>query len=242
MKVFSGVPAVLCAFAAFAAAPHRTNWELKEFTWVKLVPAEAPAAPAQHPAQLDAEALRRGLRAVRFGEEALFEAKEVDLLVKPLLEAFAVADPGEDLVLLSTSRRGGGFLNPSFGVTARLFVEGGKVQVIVRDARLDFVDRYRVRGDWPEFVYGSRAQEGKVVLKGEGLASRRGDWVEFPAVPYAAPAPVLPGFKGAPPPEPKAVPAEGPEARLRALKRLRDENLITEDEYQKKRQEILKSL
>ncbi len=240
MKVYAGVSMVLCGLAAFAAAPHRTNWEMKEFTWVKLVPAEAGAAPSQHPAQLDGEVLRRGLKAIRFGEEALFEGREVDQLVKPLLEAFAVADPGEDLVLLSTGRRGGGFLNPSFGVTARLFVQGGKVQVIVRDTRLDFVDRYRVRGEKPEFVYGSRAQAGSAALKGEGLASRRGDWVEFPAVPAAAPAAVLPGFQGAP--EPRAVPAEGPEARLRALKRLREENLITEDEYQAKRQEILKNL
>ncbi|BDU72442.1 SHOCT domain-containing protein [Mesoterricola silvestris] len=239
MKVLAGLP-VLCAVAALAAAPHRTNWELKEFTWVKLVPAEGGAAPSQHPVALDAEALRRNLRALRFEEGALFEAKEVDQLVKPLLEAFAVADPGEDLVLLSTGRRGGGFLNPAFGVTARLFVEGGKVQMIVRDARLDFVDRFRVRGDKPEFTYGSRTDAGKAAITGEGLASRRADWVEFPAVPYAAPAPVLPGFQGAA--EPRAAPAEGPEARLRALKRLRDENLITEDEYQKKRQEILKSL
>lgn len=238
MKLVSGVSAaVMCA--VLGAAPHRTNWELKEFTWVKLVPAEKGAAAAEHPAKLDGEALRRCLRAIRCGDESLFEAREADQLVKPLLEAFAVAEPGEDLVLLSTGRRGGGFMNPSFGVTARLFLEGGKVQVIVRDARLDFVDRYRVRGEKPEFVYGSRTQAGSAKIAGEGLASRRSDWVEFPAVPYVAPAAVLPGFQGAPAP---AAPAETPETRLRALKRLREENLITEEEYQKKRQEILKSL
>jgi hypothetical protein len=49
-----------------------------------------------------------------------------------------------------------------------------------------------------------------------------------PAVPTAAPAP--------------ATPSPTAEERLRALKRLRDDNLITEEEFLRKRQEILKEL
>ena len=43
--------------------------------------------------------------------------------------------------------------------------------------------------------------------------------------------------------EAAAVPAQGdPEKRLELLKRLYDKGLITSDEYQKKRQEILQGL
>jgi hypothetical protein len=45
----------------------------------------------------------------------------------------------------------------------------------------------------------------------------------------------------APPPAPAAAPAD-PAERLRRLKDLRDKGLITADEYEKKRQEILKGL
>ena len=234
MRLVPALPALfLCACAALAAAPHQTSWEIREFTWVKLAPREPGAPVNEHPAALDLQALRRNLAGLRIGDEALFETKELEGLLRPLQEALSLAGPDEDVLLLSTNRRGGGFMNTAFGVTARLFVQGGKVNLIVHDARMDFVDRVRARELTPVFKYGSRSGAGPVVLTGSGLASRRPDWVTFPVVQASAAAEAS---------EAGAASGEDLEKRLRTLKRLRDENLISEEEFQAKRKAILGSL
>jgi len=251
--------ALLCACAAMAAGSHRTTWELSNYTWVKLVSVEKGADPVQHPALLDAGELRRNLARITIGEETLFEAKELETLLKPIQEAFSSARPDEEVVLLSTNRRGAGILATAYGVTARLFVQGGMVNVLVHDTRMDFVNRARANDMVPFFVYGSRASASSAVLG--GLTARRADWVVFPVAvapapvreviaaplsnPEAAPVPVMPTVVPPvvpPAAKPAATVPENQEARLRTLKRLREQNLITEDEYQKKRKEILESL
>lgn len=243
MRPIALVPVVaLCACAAQAEGARRTRWEVRDFTWVKLVPREKGAEPSSHPAPLDREALKRGLGDLRSEGEALFDPKELNELLNPLQEAFAAARPEEDLVLLSTHRRGAGFMGPALAVTARLFVAGGKVNVIVHDARLDFMDRALARDQAPSFVYGSRTEPSKVILTG-AYASKRGDWAAFPAV---APAPAAEPSRPPAPwdvktPDPGGA-AGTPEQRLRNLNRLREQNLITEEEYQRKRKEILDTL
>lgn len=257
LRALCGASAALVALQG-AEAP-RWQWKLREFTWVKRQAAEKGAPPNTHPASISAESLARELGAVQFKSGAglgpLFTKEELAPLVGPLQEALSVAGPGDDLCLLSTDRRGGSFLNTSFGVTARLFVADGALNVIVHDARLDFMDRFRATGYLAEFNYGSRQAPGTVDLKaGEGML-RRSDWLRIPLdrlqaappTPKAAPAPaaerlVLPAE---PVPVPKARDAkffEEQEQRLRALKRLRDESLISEEEYQRKRKEILEAM
>lgn len=259
--------ALIPTLPARAAEPGRTQWKLSNFTWVKRVPSE-PGAPAnEHPAKLSETALLGALGAVQFQAEGadapLFTPEELGPLAKALHEAFANAQPSEDLILLSTQRRGGHFMDPALSVTARLFVRGGALNLMVHDARLDFMDRYSADRTLPTFVYGSRKAPASVSLQAEGATRLRPDWLALPlsgaaarpaAVSASAPAAALPASVSAPAPvpAPSASPAgghprdeafyEAQSLRLKALKRMRDENLISEAEYQEKRQEILKTL
>jgi hypothetical protein len=185
------------------------------------------------------------------------------------VQALALAVPGDDVLLLSSYRREGGILGAPKAVTARIFVQGGSLQMIVHDARHDFYDLYRGTYVQPKFTYGSRAAAGTAVLQSPGATNRRPDWISIPlqgpATPAAAPAPIQPMPLQAAPlqaaPAPAAPPLVAPvaappaprkaldpasaddiERRLETLKRLRDKNLITEDEYQQKRKEILQLL
>lgn len=254
---------VLCAAAAagaLATAPapdHRRTWELNQVTWVKLVPREKDAPLNAHPAKVDPAALRRQLEGILIpadpGEETLFVKEELAALVGPICEALGVAGSDEDLVLLSSYRRGVGFMSPQLGITARMFVQDGKLNVIVKETRLDFVGRYVMSNDKPIFQYGSRKSQGPARLRGTGVQPKRHDWIVLPvpaagpaavpAVHAVAPQPTAPvTVKPAPGPAPVPEPATSTEQRLRTLKRLRDENLISEEEHQQKRREILKEL
>jgi len=248
--------------AALASEPDQTQWRLANFTWLKLVPAE-PGAPANaHPATFSDEALVAALGPVQATVEGqsvpLFAKDELKGLARPLREALALAKPGDDLILLSTFKRGGGFMEMPVGLTARLFVADGALHLIVHDARLTFMDRYSADRTLPTFVYGSRAAASGVTLEAPHATRRRADWLSFPLAPAPAPA-AAPVSAPAPAPAPAVTPVAAPpkaptpaardeafyEAqaqRLRALKKLRDENLLSEAEYQAKRDAILKTL
>jgi hypothetical protein len=241
--------------AARAAEPGQTQWKLASFTWVKRVPSEPGAPTNAHPAELTSEAIAAALGAVLVAVEGqtlpLFAKDELAGLTKALREAFAQALPGEDLILLSSHRRGGRFMDPSQGLTARLFVREGALNLIVHDARLDFMDRYSADRTLPTFAYGSRKEAAGTSLQAAGATRLRSDWLALPLA-AAAPTPTLtpaPATAPAPmvAPATVAVPRdtafyEAQAQRLKALKRLRDENLISEAEYQEKREAILKTL
>ncbi|WP_243317633.1 SHOCT domain-containing protein [Geothrix paludis] len=248
--------------SASALDEGRTQWKLANFTWVSRVPAEAGAVANGHPAQVSQAVLQKALGAVVAqvdgADTPLFEPKEAAALAKALEEALAAARPSEDLVLLSTQRRGGHFMDPALAVTARLFVKAGALNLIVHDARLDFMDRYSADRTLPTFAYGSRTAGTAVSLKAEGATNLRSDWLALPLAPVApaattlapTPASALAPGSAASAPQATASAAAKPDQdfydlqyqRLKALKRLRDENLISEVEYQEKRQAILKTL
>lgn len=251
---------LLLALAPAAMAGSQTTWSLSRFTWVKRVAAE-PGAPANaHPASLSPEALQAALGPVQAQVEGqaipLFAMDELQALSKALSQALALAQPGEDLVLLSTNKRGGSFMEKAVGVTARLFVREGALNLIVRDARLDFMDRYLANDTpLPEFTYGSRKAASAATLQAPQATRLRPDWLTLslavmPAAAATAPvaAPVVAPAPAAPLPAPASEPAgprdaayyEAQTLRLKALKRLRDDNLISEAEYQEKRAAILK--
>jgi len=249
----------LCPLTLSATGPEKTHWNLGEFSWVKRVPAESGAVPNAQPISLSAEgiqALLGPLRAVVDGqEESLFTRDELKGLTSALSEALALAQPGEDLVLVSSVRRGRTFSRAE-GLTARLFVQDGALQIIVHDARLAFMDRWLEETIQPTFVYGSRQMASETVLQASGATRRRPDWLALPLAlvqprtPAPAPAPISPLVSAAPPAQAVApIPAtqeaatyEAKAQRLRNLKRLREENLISETEYQEKREAILKTL
>ena len=183
--------------------PEKKVWQIGEFTSVQRVPREAGSAPNQHPALVQIEGLRQALGAMRLDvggkPEPLFGNDELTELVEPLRQALSVAGPGDDLLLLSTDRRGQGFLAPQLGLTARLFVQGDQLNLIVRDARLDFVSIYlgTNRNVLQTFTYGSRTMVGSAKLQSVSGSSKRADWMLIPmgaaavtaTAPVAAPAP-----------------------------------------------------
>lgn len=258
------------AKASDSAKPdaRRRTWTLHEFTAIRLVPREPGSAANQHPAQLEAEALRQQLGQVRFvvgsGTQALFAGDELGELIEPLIEAFGNATPDDDLLLLSTSRRGAGLLSQPLGITARLFVQGGQLQLLVNDARYEFFNEYKGTGKAPQFSFGSRTKAGQVALRSAAGSNARPDWLVLPtslqaaaaAAPPAPPAPPLAGTPKTVAPAPAAPAAaaqpalrprdpgfaEEVEQRLITLKRLRERGLISEEEYQQKRREILQAL
>lgn len=261
--------------AQFQVDGARRIWRIGEFTTVERVPIEASAAPNQHPVRVTAEALRwqlGGIRTTVDGKNmALFAGDEINDLAEPLSQAFAAAGPGDDVVLISSSRRGASFLTNVTAVTARLFVQDGGLQLIVSEVRQEFVRDYIASRSEPKFVYGSRLKASKANVTHSSATSPRADWlvlgtglpgaapaatvpaVASPAVAApAAPTAVAPVAAGARPAVPAAAPAAAAptleplqteaEHRLATLKRLRDRGLISEEEFQEKRKDVLKQL
>lgn len=248
------VPVAAQAAADASVSQRAREWRIHELTVVRLAPREPGSdAPNAHPATVAPEVLRRALGSittvVRGRTENLFSNDELDDLVGPLVQALAAAGPGQDVELLSTARRHGNFLSTPYGVTARLFVGEEGLNLIVHDARLDFFHAYRATKVLPRFQHGSRAQAGPSAVASPQGQARRADWLVFSLQPaVAAPAAVaVPAV--APGPAAAAVPArrderfyEEQEQRLRGLQRLREQGLITEEELQRKRREILQLL
>lgn len=230
-----------------AREPGQTGpvaWKVAEFSAVRLVPIEPAAAPNQHPAALEPEQLRGPLAAIRVNAggrspEPLFSRDELDELLPTIVTALQGAQPDQDVVLLSTSRRGASFLAPPLSVTARLFVQDGALQVLVHDARLDVTNAYRSTRLLPELRFGARAAPAPVDLHGAGMLQRRPDWLAL------TPAALPPAAVAA-----AAVPSVAPsvplpvslEQRLRTLKHLHAQGLISDEDYAHKRRELLGDL
>lgn len=249
---------------------HPRGWKFSEFGAIRLVAKEAGGAANQHPAALNADAVRMELARLELAmpgqqPERLFSEDELKDMVPALLKALAAAGSGDDLVLVSSARRGSGFVAALLTITARMFVQDGALQIIVKDARSDIYTPFKITGMAPNLEFGSRLASSPTVIRHPAAKSVRGDWIALTlgatasAVSQPSPAPqaplaVQPGL--AAPAAPAAVaptpvmpaPArdqafyEQQELRLKGLKRLFDQGLIKEDEYQQKRQEILRTL
>jgi hypothetical protein len=239
---------VLLPVSAAAASPRET-WEYAPLSWVRRKPAERDAPPNGQPLRVDPATLVQVLGQVtvrvRAKDEPLFSEEEAAALGKTLAEALALAGPGEDLEVLSTYKRTKFILGAPLGVTARVFAQDGKLNLIVRDARLDWVYGYYNNYQMPPITYGSRAKAGSEVLQAPGAESRRPDWLVLPLDPVApvvAPVPVAapPVPAAEPAPAAKPMPSASVEERLQGLKRFREQNLITEEEYRQKKQDLLK--
>jgi hypothetical protein len=197
---------------AKAAKRLRAGWELSQFTWVKLVPAEAGAAGSQHPIALDFQALSTQLGAIRLmrpdGVEPLFSDDELNNLRKPLCEAFAAARPDEDVLVLSTNRRSNDPMKEPKAITARMFWREDALQVIVHDARLAFFLHYRTTGLMPDFVFGSRNTPGEPRIQLPGGGNPREDWVQVSLAPGAVAATLAASRPPAPVPPAPAPPVD----------------------------------
>ncbi|WP_374600117.1 SHOCT domain-containing protein [Niveibacterium sp.] len=226
-------------------------------------------APNQHPVQLSADAVTRALSSVQviLGKDtvALFEQAEVSRLARAIAGSLTKAGPDQDLVFVSTSRHKElGAYGAKLTNTGRVFYADGALQLIVGVQLSDALLGLRP-GTSPTRALdpGKRAKSServKIVDPGQsGARVVRNDWIAFQldaaasaasAAP-AAPAVVAPAAAPAAAAQPASSPAvdravqrhfSQQESRLVLLKRMRDQGLITEAEYEAKRAEALKNL
>lgn len=236
-----GTRYVACA----SCAPQDLAWGEGEFDQVHLVAAPGDARNL-HPQAVSVEWLTKALAALRLGSgnTLLLDADSAATLAQGLSKALSKAGSQQDAAFMVTSKPGGGILGTRLGNSGRAFVDARGLNLIVAEAHVEFVGKYRATRMERPFDFGSRAKASQVSLAGDGVSRPRNDWVVISLT-----APV--GAVSAAPvsmPAPQASPVErneqyyqAQEARLKALKRLREQDLIDEQEYQAKRSEILKA-
>jgi hypothetical protein len=268
LVIASSALALVAAATCAASAPRDVVvlWSAND-QWVKLEPQDdAAASPNDHPAQLASEAVSSALAALRIrvvdedtateAQRAVFTAEELRNLAPRIASGLAQAAPRQDVTFstIGSYQRSAGGLVKNPGINAgRVFYEDGKINVIFGELQ----SGYRKRN-----VYGQRTedftprQEGSRTKAAEtdwALAARPGvelhsnagvvrtDWVEIDAAAVASGAAAV---SQAPPAttQPVAKSSADIEQRLKTLKELRDKNLITEEAYRAKMQELLSEL
>jgi hypothetical protein len=178
--------------------------------------------------------------------------EELADLAPAISKALAAASPADDVLLLSTSRRETGFLSVPLSVTARLFMQDSALNVVINDVRLDALSAWRAARVLPTLRFGSRTTASAAALRGKAAAPRRTDWLAIDVTAVDA----VSTRAAATPSPPRATGDENKLAdrprdagyfdaqaqRLKGLLGLREQGLISEDEYQRKRGEILQAL
>jgi hypothetical protein len=222
-------------------------WYEGEFDQVHLVGSTGGARA--HPRNIATETLVRSLATIRLGNQRLLDEEAAALLSQGLSKAFAVAGPQQEAIFLITAKSGG-LLSAKTASSGRAFIDANGVNVIFGEAAAEFLARYRATRMTKAFDFGSVGKPSPVSLTSDSLTMRRPDWVVIPlsgALPAASPATAAPVPAASVQAEPaRALPAirdehyyAAQEQRLRALKRLREQELISEQEYQAKRSDIL---
>ena len=261
LVIASGALALVAAGACAADARDVVVLWSANDQWVKIEPQDdATASPNDHPAQIESEVIGNALAALRIrvvdedaaaeAQRSVFTAEELRTLAPRIASGLAKAGPRQDVTFstIGSHPRSAGGLVKDAGVNAgRVFYEAGRINVIFGELQ----SGYRKRN-----VYGQRTedftprQEGLRTKAGEhewALAARpgvelhsdaagvRNDWVEIDSAAIASGA---------------AAVSQGPatqsgvdiEQRLKTLKDLRDKNLITEEAYRAKMQQLLSEL
>jgi len=266
LVIASGALALVAAITCAADAPRDVIvlWSAND-QWVKVEPQDDAAAPPNdHPVQLASEAISNALAALRIrivdedtaaaAQRSVFTAEELRNLAPRIASGLAKAGPRQDVTFstIGSHPRSAGGLVKDPGVNAgRVFYDDGKINVIFGELQ----SGYRKRN-----VYGQRTedftprQEGSRTKAAENewaLAARpgvelhsnaggvRNDWAEIAPAAAPAPAATATGSGEAPAATKSGVDLE---QRLKTLKELRDKNLISEEAYRAKMQELLSEL
>ena len=264
LVIASGALALFAAITCAADAPRDVVvlWSAND-QWVKIEPQDDAAAPPNdHPVQLASEAISSALAALRVrivdedtaaeAQRSVFTAEELRNLAPQIASGLAKAGPAQDVTFStigSHPRAAGGLVKDPGVNSGRVFYDDGKINVIFGDLQ----SGYRKRN-----VYGQRTedftprQEGSRTKAADNewaLSSRpgvelhsnaggvRSDWVEIDA---AAVAPGAAAVSQAPAAATKS--GADIEQRLKTLKELRDKNLISEEAYRAKMQQLLSEL
>ena len=219
-------------------------------TWVKIAKGNPKLAPFDHPHEVTPEELARVLRTVSYfqpssyalggkkGEvQPLFQESDLAILAEPLRKAFAQAGTDEWVDFSLTVFRGPQFFG-SFRLTdGVMFWKEGRLQVAFRNLNVKTEPGQTQNSYDP--TRGYRALNHLTAAEGQTLKAENWTAIDLAAMP--APVPVA--APGAPAPAPPAAaPQKSAADRLRELDQLKKDGLITEEEYQRKRQQILDEL
>lgn len=220
----------------------------------------------EHPAEIGEADMARILESIRIVQppsflsklilkaksetEPAFTMEEAASFAKPLAAALQTATPGERVVFFLHHQRSVYKGTTSSGIAfvkdKRLFIILGRYLMGNQPGTPDIPvggnplplsndqDFYITPGKFQSLVDGSKAPGG-----GETVIAQR--WLSIDYVSFLNPpaSPAMEPSKAEPPP---AVPPLTLEEKLKTLKKLHDDGLITDEEYDEKRKEVLKSL
>lgn len=207
-----------------------------------------PAEQYDHPAEIELETIQAVLNSIVVRHEvsflnrlltqqkeirgAAFTAEEATLLAERLKRALAIATPGERAAFFLTSQKDGMTTLITSGVA---YVKEKEIHLIFGNDRTALSNEHRPQIPRENPLYSFEPGSFEILpqshqrkLSGEG---RRGEAI---AVDFAALVATTP--------EPTASEGTPLEAQLRLLKKLKEEDLITEEEYKEKKSEMLKTL
>jgi hypothetical protein len=242
LKKLGALTFILWATATVAAPNERAIWD-EGYDYVKL--REEQNVANTHPAKVSPARVRSLLNSLRVKSEegqivALLSPAETERLAKPIAEALSRATSKEDVIFFTSDQREEGLFASRLGTTGRIFATDQTLNIIVGTVHKKFVNEFRATRLMPSFSFGSRTERANIDLGADGArylgAQNRRDWLGWKVIGEADPidygtAPAAP-----------APPRASAEERLRKLKQLSEQRLITEQEYKEKRAEILKEL
>lgn len=264
--IFLLLTTLLAGCAATGSAGIDYEYRSQE-RYVRLEPIESGAAANDHPFQISTQALQSQLSGLQAAGNLtlsgdpipVFKEAELAEIAGPIASALARARPDQDVTFQSGSPRGlfGRYSLDAFS-TGRIFVQNGKLNVImgVMHTRPDpSLNNF----GHENYAAGSRQQrieKGWNLLPDQGeLVQQRGDWIRL-AAGSSAPAEVEPAATTQAAPTEASTQADETsdlearvesraqelESRLKVLDDLKSKGLITEQEYQEKRQAILDAI
>lgn len=214
----------------------------------------AEDAPNLHPALASEAALATALgmlayRSPRGEVLPLFSPEEIKRLQMALAAAFAVASPAQDVLFVSTGPKKERGYTRKLSAAGRLFYANGGLNVLVGEAGRDLMNEVQSAHGGQltvGFDFGQRSIAAKgvalVPAAGSPAVSVRSDWLRVPLALQsgAAAAAAAPGVSRPPAGASPAIKAQ--EERFELLQRLHQKGLITDAEYEKKREDLLKNL
>lgn len=224
-----------------------TLWRVNSESGVAVV-GVSPEVSNQHPVSVAVPLMRQVLGSLQWETSkgkrlALLRADEVEGLAPLVVQALSQAKSQQDVLVLSTARREGGLLSVPNSVSMRLFVQKDQMHLMVGEARSHALDAFRSVKSLPAFEFGARHTASAVKLFAEGGQAVRSDWLSFSLQSSSvADKRVDTPPRIVQPVGTAANPFDAHAARLKGLLMLKEQGLITEAEYQTKRQAILDAL
>ncbi|MFT5535330.1 MAG: hypothetical protein ACI802_003594 [Candidatus Paceibacteria bacterium] len=230
-----------------SCVPRDLAWNDGEFDQIYLSTGNAPAN--LQPQVIAVDSVSRALALLKVDGKnapvALFDDDSARSLARGLTAALSKAGPQQDALFFIVSSGNSGLFGNKLGNSGRAFIDQHGLNIILGEARVDFIGRYRATRMRRAFDFGSRTVASPVRLSADGMRHARSDWVVVPLGATAAPAmlmaPAQPVHMMAAPVVQDEKYYAAQEERLKSLKRLRAQELITEQEYQAKRADILKA-